>query len=424
MLCEASIIPPTDRPVGTGSAVSSTSTRALEECPKRPRLGPKQVLAAASHTCHDAINSGFPLGDLKHMSETRAVLLGCGVARGRHAVDNDRLARVMDTDDQWIRERTGIEQRYFVDAGVASSDLGIEASKNAVLDAGIEPSEIDYVVCATMTPDHYFPGSGTIIQHGLGIDPRPALDIRQQCAGFAYGLQMVDALIRSGIAKTVLLVGSDVHTSLMPLSKQAWEILHAEEAGEKVSEEEYQFISSFRHLLVLFGDAAGAMIFRADETSTERGILGSELYGDGENWDTLHVPGLGSRSRPIVDHEMIDDGRWVPVMDGRKTFKLAVTRMPRVVLSLLEKHGYALEDVSLLVMHQANLRINEAAQKALGLPDERVHNVIQQYGNTTSATLPLTFHDARAAGKAEKGSLVAFTALGAGLHWGAVLLRV
>ncbi len=352
----------------------------------------------------------------------RALLLGCGIARGSRCVENDRLGRVMDTDDQWIRERTGIEQRYFVEPGVASSDLGIEAAKGAIADAGIEAEEIDYVVCATMTPDHYFPGTGTIIQHGLGIPPRPALDLRQQCAGFAYGLQTVDALIRSGIARTVLLVGTDVHTSLMPFDDRTFDVIHGDD-DSRLSPEAIEWNNRFRHLLVLFGDAAGAMVFRAHEGDDGRGIVGSEIYGEGENWDTLHVPGVGSRSRPMVSHEMLDDGGWVPVMDGRKTFKLAVTRMPAVTRSLLEREGFELSDVRLLVMHQANLRINEAAQKALGLPDDRVHNVIQRYGNTTSATLPLTFFHARSAGKVGTGDLVAFTALGAGLHWGAVLLR-
>jgi 3-oxoacyl-[acyl-carrier-protein] synthase-3 len=177
--------------------------------------------------------------------------------------------------------------------------------------------------------------------------------------------------------------------------------------------------------VVLFGDAAGAMVFRA--TPGEEGgagILGSALYGDGGDREILYVPGAGSRHRPWVDAEMIRSGGIIPVMQGRQVYRLAVTRMPEVTRMLLERHGCQLDDLDLLVMHQANLRINEAAQKALGLPDERVHNNIQRYGNTTSATLPLCFHEARQAGKAGPGSLVAFAALGAGLHWGAVLLRL
>jgi 3-oxoacyl-[acyl-carrier-protein] synthase-3 len=175
---------------------------------------------------------------------------------------------------------------------------------------------------------------------------------------------------------------------------------------------------------VLFGDAAGAMVFEASQDGGERGILGAELHGDGSHKEILHVPGVGSLARPFVDAAMIERADSVPVMDGRQVFKLAVTRMPEVTRSVLACHGLGLEDLDLLVMHQANLRINEAAQRALGLDDARVHNNIQRYGNTTSATLPLCFHEAREAGKAPEGALVAFTALGAGLHWGSVLLRV
>jgi 3-oxoacyl-[acyl-carrier-protein] synthase-3 len=176
-------------------------------------------------------------------------------------------------------------------------------------------------------------------------------------------------------------------------------------------------------MVVLFGDAAGAFVFVAADGG-ERGILGGELHGDGAHKEILYVPGGGSGSRPWVTPEMIAAGDTVPVMDGRQVFKLAVTRMPAVTRSVLAAHGYGLDDLDLLVMHQANLRINQVAQKALGLPDEKVFNNIQRYGNTTSATLPLAFHEARQEGRAPQGALVAFTALGAGLHWGAVLMRM
>jgi 3-oxoacyl-[acyl-carrier-protein] synthase-3 len=337
-------------------------------------------------------------------------------------IDNEMLARVMDTNDEWIQERSGIVTRYFVEPGVGSAELGVEAATKALADAETDAAQVDYIVCATMTPNHYFPGVGTLIQQGLGMQPVPALDIRQQCAGFAYGLQLVDALIRSGSASTVLLVGTDVHTSLMPFSQRTWKVMLGEEPGP-LEAEEMEWNSRFRHLCVLFGDAAGAMIFKAGNGG-ERGILGSRLFGQGKEKEILFVPGAGSAYRPWVDAEMIARGGTVPVMDGRRVFKLAVTRMPRVTRELLQEHGMTLENVDLLVMHQANLRINEAAQKVLGLPDEKVHNNVQKYGNTTSATLPLCFHEARQSGKAEPGSLVAFAALGAGLHWGAVLLRI
>jgi 3-oxoacyl-[acyl-carrier-protein] synthase-3 len=357
------------------------------------------------------------------MKTVRARFAGSGIAVPPRVVDNPTVARVLETDDAWVRERSGVVERRYVEAGVASSDLGAEAARAALTDARMTSDEIDYIVCATMTPDHFFPGCGTLLQQKLGMRPVPALDIRQQCAGFAYGLQMVDALIRSRIARNVLLVGTDVHTSLMPFSDRTWAVLEGREEGP-LEAEDFAWNSRFRHLLVLFGDGAGAMVFRASEEDDGRGILGSRLYGDGNHQDILTVPGLGSARRPFVTAGQIAAGETVPVMDGRRVFKLAVTLMPQAASALLAEHGYTVDDLDLLVMHQANLRINEAAQKALGLPDAKVHNNIQKYGNTTSATLPLCFHEARLAGKAPEGALVGFAALGAGLHWGAVLLRL
>jgi len=357
------------------------------------------------------------------MPQPRAVVAGTGIAVPPIEVDNAMLSRVVETSDEWIRERSGVVTRFYVEPGTGSADLGAEAARAALADAGIEPREVDYLVCATMTPDHYFPGSGTLIQERLGLRPLPALDIRQQCAGFAYGLQVVDALVRSGLARTVLLVGSDVHTSLMPFAPRTWDVLY-DSRQAPLSPEDLAWNNQFRHLIVLFGDGAGAMVFRASEEEDGRGILGSLLYGDGGHRDVLYVPGGGSARRPFFSPEMFEKGEIVPVMDGKAVFKLAVLRMPEATRDLLARHGYGLADLDLWIMHQANLRINEAAQKHLGLPDEKVYNNIQKYGNTTSATLPLAFHEARQLGKAPPGSLVAFAALGAGLHWGAVLMRV
>jgi 3-oxoacyl-[acyl-carrier-protein] synthase III len=357
------------------------------------------------------------------MTQARAVLAGSGIAIPPHEIDNHMLSRIIETNDQWVRERSGVATRYYVDPGVASSDLGTEAARAALDDAGMDANEIDYIVCATMTPDHYFPGTGTLLQQKLGLRPLPALDIRQQCAGFAYGLQVVDALIRGGVAKNVLLVGTDVHTSLMPFSARTFEVLHGRDPGP-LSDEDFQWNSKFRHLLVLFGDGAGAMVFKAAPGEENRGILDHALYGDGNHRDILYVPGGGSQRRPFVTCEMIQAADTVPVMDGKAVFKLAVTRMPEVTHEVLKRQGYSTQDLDLLIMHQANLRINEKAQQILGLPDDKVYNNIQKYGNTTSGTLPIAFHEARQKGMAPEGSLVAFTALGAGLHWGSVLMRV
>ncbi|HEY4565340.1 MAG TPA: 3-oxoacyl-[acyl-carrier-protein] synthase III C-terminal domain-containing protein, partial [Thermoanaerobaculia bacterium] len=327
------------------------------------------------------------------MTQARAVLAGTGICVPPLEVDNLMLSRIIETSDEWVRERSGVVTRYYVERGVASSDLGAEAARAALADACVGLEEVDYLVCATMTPDHYFPGTGTLIQQKLGLRPLPALDIRQQCAGFAYGLQVVDALIRGGAARTVLLVGTDVHTSLMPFSDRTFEVLHGRDPGP-LSDEDFQWNSKFRHLLVLFGDGAGAMVFRAQEDDG-RGILASALYGDGNHRDILYVPGGGSQRRPFVTCEMIQAAETVPVMDGKAVFKLAVTRMPEVTVEVLKRCGYTTADLDLVVMHQANLRINEKAQQILGLPDNKVYNNIQKYGNTTSATLPIAFHEAR-----------------------------
>src|SRR6202166_2493179 len=191
------------------------------------------------------------------MTQARAVLAGTGIAIPPLEIDNHMLARIIETDDAWIRERSGVVTRFYVEAGVASSDLGVAAARAALANAGIEAGEIHSVVCATMTRDHSSPGTGTLIQQKLGIGPLPALDIRQQCAGFAYGLQVVDALIRSGIARTVLLVGADVHTSLMPFSARTFEVLHGRDPGP-LPPEDFEWNSRFRHLLVLFGDGPGS----------------------------------------------------------------------------------------------------------------------------------------------------------------------
>src|SRR5262245_25505655 len=206
------------------------------------------------------------------MTQARAVLAGSGISIPPLEVDNHMLSRIIETNDQWVRERSGVATRYYVEPGVASSDLGAEAARAALADAGMEAGEIDYIVCATMTPDHYFRGTGTLIQQKLGLRPLPVLDTRQQCAGLASGPQVVDAVIRGGVAKNVLLVGTDVHTARMPVSARTFEVLHGRDPGP-LSDEEFQWNSRFRHLLVLFGDGAGAMVFRAAPGEESRGIL-------------------------------------------------------------------------------------------------------------------------------------------------------
>ena len=345
-------------------------------------------------------------------------IIGSGFVTGENLVTNDQLAQVMDTSDAWIRERSGVETRYYVEQGTATSDLGVGAAKKALEDAGVAKDEVDYIVFATMTPDHYFPGCGALLQDKMGMAHIPALDIRQQCTGFIYGLQVSDALLKADQARTVLLVGAEVHSGFMPW--KAWDFLFGR-GGEPPTEEEKAVVTRFRDRTVLFGDAGGAVVLRAGEG--ERGILGFQLHSDGANFKDLYVPGVGFAHRPFVDEEQVREWRHVPEMNGRAVFKLAVSRMPQAVRELCAKHHLAVGDIDMLIAHQANLRISEAVQRALGLPDERVYNNIQKYGNTTAATIPIALDECRKSGRIRPGQLVCFVGLGSGFHWGAALMR-
>jgi 3-oxoacyl-[acyl-carrier-protein] synthase-3 len=350
----------------------------------------------------------------------RAHIIGSGFVTGEHKVTNDQLSKMVDTSDSWIQERTGIQERYFVEHGTTTSDLGVRAAEKAIADAGISRDEVDYVVFATMTPDYYFPGCGGLLQKKLGLRQVPALDIRQQCTGFLFGLQTCDAIIRSGQAKTVLLVGAEVHSGFMPWKRETWEYLFGR-SSEGPTAEEIAFNSQFRDRMVLFGDAAGAVVLRAGDD--ERGLLGVALHSDGATYEDLYVPTGGFAFRPYMSHEHLNEARLMPVMNGKSVFRQAVTRMPQVIGELCAAQGVRLEQIDLLIAHQANLRINQMVQRTLGLPDERVYNNIQRYGNTTAATIPIAYDECRKAGLIKPGALVCFVGLGAGFHWGAVLMR-
>jgi len=337
-------------------------------------------------------------------------------------VTNDRLSRLMDTTDEWIRQRTGIEERRLARKGVSSCALGFEAATRALADAGVAARDLDLIIFATMTPAYYFPGNGGLLAARLGLSTTHALDIRMQCAGFLSGLQVADAFIRSGSARRVLLVGAECHASLYPWTEAEWAIMFGD-SDAPPTPEAHAWGTAHRDRAVIFGDGGGAFVLEADESGNGRGFLGFEMRTDGAHWDKLYVPGGGSASFPYFSPEMFVQNRTIPIVEGRQVFRLATTAMPQIVREILKKHELDLADLSLLLMHQANLRINEAVQKSLGLPDERVFNNIQKYGNTTAATLPLVFHEAKQQGKVRPGDLVCFTALGAGLHWGAGLMR-
>ncbi len=350
----------------------------------------------------------------------RAVITGTGMYVPPLVVDNHTLGRIMDTTDEWIRVRTGIEERRFAEAGISSSQIALPAARQAIAEAGLEPSDIDYLIFATMTPDYYFPGSAPFLQRELGLRHIPCLDIRQQCAGFVYALQLADALVRSGQHRRVLVVGAEVHTSLQPWSEHSWQVLLGLEPGP-VSAADWQRNTDTRDRTVLFGDGAGAVVIEA--TDEDRGILDSVLHTNGSEAERLWTRAGGSAFRPYFQPAMWDSGDVTPVVEGRKVYALAVQFMPQVALEALGRHGLGLDDLDLLIMHQANLRINEGVQKRLGLPDEKVFNNIQRYGNTTAATIPMALHEARQQGRVRPGDLVAFVGLGSGLNWGAVLYR-
>jgi 3-oxoacyl-[acyl-carrier-protein] synthase-3 len=350
----------------------------------------------------------------------RATITGSGIGIPKNVVKNEVLSRIMETTDEWIRTRSGIEQRYYVDPGQGSSDLGMMAAENALAAAGRSKDELDAVIFATMTPDHFFPGNGPVLQAKMGLPENiPTFDIRQQCSGFLYGLELADTLIQSRKYKRVLLIGADVHTPFMPW-QNGWDITIGREDRE-VTPEEYAANTAVRDRTVLFGDGAGAVVFEAGEDG--RGVLASKLYTNGTNIEALYVPGVGFRHRPYVSHAQIDASEFIPAMEGREVFKQAVSRMPEAVRAVCAEAGVQVPDIDVLIIHQANLRIVEAVAKQLGLPAEKVPHNIERYGNTTAGTLPILYHECVESGRIQPGMLVCFTALGAGLHWGAALYR-
>jgi 3-oxoacyl-[acyl-carrier-protein] synthase-3 len=350
----------------------------------------------------------------------KSVITGTGIGIPRNVVPNEILSRLMDTSDEWIRTRSGVEQRYYADPGQGSAELGVIAARNALASAERAPADIDAVVFATMTPNYLFPGNGPILQTQLGLGNIPTFDIRQQCSGFLYGLDLADSLIQSGKHHRILLIGAEAHTPFMPWER-GWALTIGEDVP-KVSEEDYAFNTKIRDRTVLFGDGAGAVVLEASETGS-RGFVAAKLFTDGSNIKALYVPGVGFRNRPYVTPEQLDQALQIPQMEGRAVFKEAVSRMPEAVRAVCQSVGINLDEIDILLIHQANLRIVEAVAKQLGFAPERVPHNIERYGNTTAGTLPILFHECVADGRIRPGMLVCFTALGSGLHWGAALYR-
>lgn len=332
----------------------------------------------------------------------RTEFISTGMRVPDRVVTNDDLARVMDTTDEWIVQRSGIRERRWVVPGEAGSDLGAAAARMALERAGLEPRDLDCIIVATLSPDHFFPGTGVFLQRKLGVKGIPCLDVRNQCSGFLYGLSVADAWIRVGQYRRILLVGTEVHSTG----------LHRNDAG--------------RDTAVLFGDGAGAAILGPVDNgdgAPERGVLSVRIHADGRHAEKLWVERPGSAVDPLIDHDDIDAGRTRPLMEGRDVFKHAVVRMPQAVHEVLEDAGLALEEVDMLIPHQANLRIAQAVQKSLGLSDDRVYNNIDRYGNTTAASIPIALHECLEDGRLAEGDLLCLTAFGSGFTWAGALIR-
>jgi 3-oxoacyl-[acyl-carrier-protein] synthase III len=329
---------------------------------------------------------------------TRTRFLGTGFAVPDRVVTNDELSRLMDTTDEWIRTRTGIQERRWVREGETGVDLAQQATRRALEMAGLTAGELDAIVYATSSPDHFAPGNGVFLQRLLGIETIPALDVRAQCSGFIYALSVADAWIRTGQFRNVLVVGSEVQSTGLDLST----------AG--------------RHVAVIFADGAGAVVLGPAE-SDDGGILGFDLHSEGALAEKLWVDSPGSMYHPRVSPEHIQAGRQYLEMDGREVFRHAVVRMPQSVRAVLAATGRTLDQLSLLLAHQANLRIAEVMQKDLGLRDDQVYNNIDRYGNTTAATIPIALDECVRGGRLRKGDLLVMTAFGSGFMWGSAAVQ-
>jgi 3-oxoacyl-[acyl-carrier-protein] synthase-3 len=323
-------------------------------------------------------------------------VLGTGHFVPPRVLTNHDLEKMMDTSDEWIRQRTGIEERRIVEPGVGTSDLGVEAARRAIEDAGLQVPDIEMIIFATLSPDYYFPGSGVLLQHKLGCRNIPALDIRQQCTGFVYGLSVADHFIRAGTYRRILLVGAEVHSKGL------------------------NYTTAGRDVACIFGDGAGAVVLGA---SDEPGILSSHLHSDGEFHVLLWLEKPGSGSPRFMSEGDLDRGAHFPKMEGQAVFKQATRRFCEVIREALDANRQTIEDVDLFVFHQANLRIIEKVAKTLEISPDRIFNNIQKYGNTTAASIPICIDEAVKAGRLKRGGLLCPAAFGSGLTWAASLIR-
>jgi 3-oxoacyl-[acyl-carrier-protein] synthase-3 len=327
----------------------------------------------------------------------RSRVTGAGYFVPERVVRNADLEQLMDTTDAWIVERTGIRERRFVEPGTGTSDLAVEAARRALADAGRTPDEVDFVIVATTTPDYMFPGCGVQIQDRLGMKTVGAMDVRNACSGFLYALATADAFVRASAYRCVLVVGVELQSTGLNLT------------------------TGGRDMAVLFGDGAGAVV--VEPSADESGILAWALHSEGRHAQALWAEAPTSRVMGRLTHDMIDQGRQYPRMDGREVFRHAARRFPEVILEVLERAGLALDQVALVVPHQANRRIGDAVAERLGLAPEKMFQNIERYGNTTAASVPIALAEAREQGRIRPGDLVVLAAFGSGFAWGAAVMR-
>jgi len=331
----------------------------------------------------------------------RSKIVGTGMCVPDRVVTNHDLAKRMDTSDEWIRQRTGIVERRWIEDGQSPADLAEGAALRALEAAGLEASDIDCILLSTLSPQHDFPGTSFFLHERLGVGEIPCIDLRAQCSGFLYGLSFADAMICTGRFQRVLVLGCEVHSTGIEVTDRG------------------------RDLAVLFGDGAGAVILQANEDSDDTaGILEVRLHAEGRHAKRLWLEAPSSAHHPVrVTHEMIDDGRVFPQMQGKFVFKHAVTRMPEVLRETLSAASVKLEDVDLFLFHQANLRINEFVANQLEIPPARCMNNIQRYGNCSAASIPMLLDEAVREGRIQSGQLVSMTAFGSGFTWASALVR-
>jgi 3-oxoacyl-[acyl-carrier-protein] synthase-3 len=327
---------------------------------------------------------------------------GLGFYVPENVVTNDDLSKIMDTNDEWIQERTGIkERRHIIRGEDTTTSMGVKAAKIAIERSKIDKDDIDFIIFATLSPDYYFPGPGVLVQRDLGIKTVGALDVRNQCSGFVYAISIADQYIKTGMYKNILVIGSEVHSTGL------------------------DFTDRGRGVSVIFGDGAGAAVLSREE-DLKKGILSTHLHSEGQHAEELVLiaPGMGKRwITDIIAEDNPDDESYYPYMNGQFVFKNAVVRFAEVINEGLEANNLHVSDVSMLIPHQANLRISQFIQKKFDLTDDQVYNNIQRYGNTTAASIPIALTEAWENGKIKEGDLIVLAAFGSGFTWASAIIR-